>query len=96
MFPSVLAGVGWGMCTARQHSAVQLLCLPTCLDGCELPSLLTCLQAFLDSSKTHAPFRPAIAPPGLVLSIADQCRLRDRSTIMARQLFAEQGAAYAG
>lgn len=54
------------------------------------------LQAFLDSSKARTPFRPALAPPGAALSLADQCRVRDRSTIMARQLFAEQGAAFAG
>ena len=56
------------------------------------------VQAFLDSSKAHAPFRPqhlAGPPPGAALSLADQRRVRDRSTIMARQMFAEQGAAYA-
>lgn len=54
------------------------------------------LQAFLDSSKARAPFHPGIvAPPGAALSLADQCRVRDRSTIMARQLFAEQGPAFA-
>lgn len=55
------------------------------------------MQAFLDSSKAHAPFRPlpAAAPPGVALSLPDQLRVRDRSTIMARQLFAEQGAAFA-
>ncbi|KAI7842283.1 hypothetical protein COHA_003924 [Chlorella ohadii] len=56
------------------------------------------LQAFLDSSKARAPFQPgmvALPPPGAALSLADQCRVRDRSTIMARQLFAEQGPAFA-
>ncbi|KAL4859835.1 Peroxisome biogenesis protein 5 [Chlorella vulgaris] len=54
------------------------------------------LQAFLDSSKAHAPMRPvAVAPPGLALSLPDQMRVRDRGTIMARQLFAQHGAAYA-
>lgn len=53
-------------------------------------------QAFLDSGKMRAPFRPPLAPPGAALSVADQCRVRDRGTIMARQLFAEQGAAFAG
>ncbi|KAL4445746.1 hypothetical protein ABPG77_008945 [Micractinium sp. CCAP 211/92] len=53
------------------------------------------LQAFLDSSKMHAPFQPALAPPGLALSLADQRRVRDRGTIMARQLFAEQGTQFA-
>lgn len=54
------------------------------------------LQAFVDSSKAHAPFQPALAPPGLALSLADQRRVRDRGTIMARQLFAEQGTEFAG
>lgn len=58
---------------------------------------LPALQAFLDSSKARAPFQPGmVAPPGAALSLADQCRVRDRSTIMARQLFAEQGPAFAG
>ena len=60
---------------------------------------LAARQAFLDSSKARAPFHPGLAPPpppGAALSLADQCRVRDRSTIMARQLFAEQGAAFAG
>lgn len=60
------------------------------------PGSTTRVQAFLDSSKAHAPFQPALAPPGLALSLADQCRVRDRSTIMARQLFAEQGTEFAG
>lgn len=29
------------------------------------------------------------------LSVADQCRIRDRSTIMARQLYAERGEGFA-
>lgn len=33
--------------------------------------------------------------PQLRLSVEDQCRLRDRSTIMARQMYATQGAEYA-
>jgi peroxin-5 len=54
------------------------------------------MQAFLDSGKAHAPFRPLPdAPPGVALSLPDALRVRDRSTIMARQMFAEQGAAYA-
>lgn len=65
---------------------------------CPRPVLLF-LQAFLDSSKARAPFQPGMVappPPGAALSLADQCRVRDRSTIMARQLFAEQGPAFAG
>jgi peroxin-5 len=51
-------------------------------------------QAFLHSGKAHAPFA---APPaaGVALSLPDQLRVRDRGTIMARQLFAEQGPAFA-
>ena len=33
--------------------------------------------------------------PQLHLSVEDQCRLRDRSTIMARQMYATQGSDFA-
>ena len=33
--------------------------------------------------------------PQLRLSVEDQCRLRDRSTIMARQMYATQGNDFA-
>lgn len=38
---------------------------------------------------------PGPLPPGGALSVPDQVRLRDRSTILARQLYAEQGPAFA-
>ena len=52
------------------------------------------LQAFLASAKIQGAFQPPPAPP-LQLTQLDQCRIRDRSTIMARHLFADRGDAYA-
>ena len=52
------------------------------------------LQAFLASAKIQGAFQPPPAPP-LQLTQLDQCRIRDRSTIMARHLFAYRGDAYA-
>lgn len=40
------------------------------------------------------PFYPLPAP-AVALSLQDQCRLRDRSTIMARHLFADHGSQFA-
>ncbi|PSC73938.1 Peroxisome biogenesis 5 [Micractinium conductrix] len=53
------------------------------------------LQAFVHSSSARAPFAAPMAPPGLALSLADQRRIRDRGTIMARQLFADRGPEFA-
>ncbi|KAK9841528.1 hypothetical protein WJX74_007257 [Apatococcus lobatus] len=52
------------------------------------------LRAFLDSSKAQGPF-PALPQPRVQLTVEDQCRIRDRSTIMARQLYAERGEGFA-
>ncbi len=41
-----------------------------------------------------APFQP-LPSPALQLTQLDQCRIRDRSTIMARHLFADRGDAFA-
>lgn len=38
--------------------------------------------------------QPAPLPPG-ALSVPDACRIRDRSTILARHLYAEQGQGFA-
>lgn len=46
------------------------------------------------SGRAQADFQP-MPLPQLRLSVEDQCRLRDRSTIMARQMYATQGAEYA-
>lgn len=51
-------------------------------------------QAFLDSARGPGAFHPAPAPP-LALDVRDQARIRDRSTIMARHLFADRGDAFA-
>ena len=51
-------------------------------------------QAFLDSARAQGPFQPMPLPP-LQLSAPDQARIRDRSTIMARHLFADRGDAFA-
>jgi peroxin-5 len=52
------------------------------------------LQAFFDSSKAQAPFHPG-ATPAMDLSVTDQCRIRDRSTILARHVFADRGNVFA-
>ena len=46
------------------------------------------------SGRAQADFQP-MPLPQLRLSVEDQCRLRDRSTIMARQMYATQGSDYA-
>ena len=46
------------------------------------------------SGRAQAEFQP-MPLPQLRLSVQDQCRLRDRSTIMARQMYAGQGSQYA-
>ncbi len=53
-----------------------------------------CLQSFMASGRAQADFQP-MPLPQLRLSVQDQCRLRDRSTIMARQMYATQGSDYA-
>ncbi|GAB4823917.1 hypothetical protein N2152v2_010963 [Parachlorella kessleri] len=52
------------------------------------------LQAFMNSGKAHAPFQP-MRLPELGLSTVDKCRIRDRSTIMARHMFADRGDQFA-
>ena len=52
------------------------------------------VQAFLASAKIQGAFQPLPSPP-LQLTQLDQCRIRDRSTIMARHLFADRGDAFA-
>ena len=52
------------------------------------------MQAFLASAKIQGAFQPLPSPP-LQLTQLDQCRIRDRSTIMARHLFADRGDAFA-
>lgn len=51
-------------------------------------------QAFLASARVQGTFQAPPAPP-LQLTQLDQCRIRDRSTIMARHLFADRGDAFA-
>lgn len=55
------------------------------------------LQAFFDSGKTQAPFHPRMAagPAASSLSVGDKCRIRDRSTILARHVFADRGNVFA-
>ncbi len=52
------------------------------------------LRSFVDSSRTNAPF-PAVRLPELGLSHADKSRIRDRSSIMGRHIFADKGDAFA-
>lgn len=51
------------------------------------------LHSFIESSRTNAPF-PAVRLPELGLSQGDKLRIRDRSSIMGRHLFAEKGEAF--
>ncbi|KAK9803033.1 hypothetical protein WJX72_010398 [[Myrmecia] bisecta] len=62
--------------------------------GMQGPQLAPFLQAFLDSGKAGAQFQP-LPMPQVPLSMEDQCQIRDRSTIMARHLFADRGDAFA-
>jgi peroxin-5 len=48
------------------------------------------LHSFLDSSRSAAPF-PAVKLPELGLSQMDKERIRNRSSIMARHIFADKG-----
>lgn len=52
------------------------------------------LQAFIDGVKGRGPV-PAVPAPAVPLNLAQQCRIRDRSTILARQLYADRGDAFA-
>lgn len=55
------------------------------------------LEAFLHSGTSAAAgFDILPLPPGAVeLTISDKCRVRDRSTILARQVFADRGTEFA-
>jgi hypothetical protein len=48
----------------------------------------------VESGRLGSDFRPLPAA-GVALSVPDQCRVRDRSTIMARHLYADLGDAFA-
>ncbi len=48
----------------------------------------------MESGRLGSDFRPLPAG-GVALSVPDQCRVRDRSTIMARHLYADMGDAFA-
>lgn len=54
-----------------------------------------CFKAFMDSGKAAQPFPPMRLPSNMALSLPDQIRIRDRSLIMARQMFADQGGQFA-
>ncbi|CAL8464869.1 g4404 [Coccomyxa elongata] len=64
------------------------------MPGTGLPGLTPFLHAFLASAKVQGVFQPLPSPP-LQLTQLDQCRIRDRSTIMARHLFADRGDVFA-
>ena len=55
------------------------------------------LEAFLHSgnSMTTRIDMPPLPPGAVELSIPDKCRVRDRSTILARQVFADRGTGFA-
>lgn len=62
---------------------------PTALDGTPQRVLSSFLHSFLDSSRGGVPFHPAPLPV-LGLSDGDKQCIRDRSSIMARHLFADK------
>ncbi|KAK9917532.1 hypothetical protein WJX75_005407 [Coccomyxa subellipsoidea] len=64
------------------------------MPGPGLPGLSPFLHAFLASAKVQGAFQP-LPSPRLQLTQLDQCRIRDRSTIMARHLFADRGDVFA-
>jgi len=56
------------------------------------------LRAFFESSRAQLPFRPLPLPSAALaaLSIPDQCRIRDRATILSRQMYSDsQGGRFA-
>ena len=52
-----------------------------------------CLQVFLDTARVGGVAAGGPPPAAFAngLSVPEACRIRDRSTILARQLYAEQG-----
>ena len=52
------------------------------------------LRSFMDSGRAQIPFHP-VPLPDLGLSDVDKQRIRDRSSIMARHIFADKGEEYA-
>ncbi len=52
------------------------------------------LQAFMDSGKAGMDFQPMRAAEAQ-MPIEDQCRVRDRATIMSRHIYAGRGDAFA-
>lgn len=65
-----------------------------CLTDKQHQLVAVLLQSFMASGRAQADFQP-MPLPQLRLSVQEQCRLRDRSTIMARQMYAGQGSQYA-
>ena len=63
-------------------------------DGTPQGMLSGYLRSFMDSGRAQVPFHP-IPLPDLGLSDVDKQRIRDRSSIMARHIFADKGEEYA-
>ena len=63
-------------------------------DGTPQGMLSGYLRSFMDSGRAQIPFHP-IPLPDLGLSDVDKQRIRDRSSIMARHIFADKGEEYA-
>lgn len=72
--PAVMALLPWAAVAANMW----------CVCVCVVPSSPP-LQAFL---RPGVPLQPGLLPPGTQLSLPDAVRLRDRATILARQLYA--------
>jgi hypothetical protein len=75
--------------------SLRFLCISVCVHAAPPQHVLSgFLHSFLDSSRTNAPF-PAVRLPELGLSQTDKGRIRDRSSIMGRHIFADRGDAFA-
>lgn len=59
------------------------------------PALQQLLHGFVGSGRSQSHFLPPPTPLGPQLSVPDKVRIRDRATIMARHMFADQGDIYA-
>lgn len=64
------------------------------LQGPENPGLSMAIRSFFDISRGGAPFLAPQMPPG-PLSEGEAARLRNRSSILARHVFADQGEGFA-
>ena len=93
--PSAISGIP--LLASWPYRAMLASILKRTLTGCTVQTphqTGMAAQAFMNSAKGGLRMQPLPGPP-LPLSQSSQCRIRDRSTIVARHLFADRGEAYA-